>query len=349
MILVLSLVLPGAYADPASCSVGLGAVSVMTIKGLPTDKAVQQFAFSRENDTEYLYATQRIKTTPYLSRAQISTDGKTAQVLDYAVLSDFGHGESMEVGTHNGQTYVYLINHANPLNNYAWGTTVSRLKYNAGEISDIRTITGMEFATPDGSIIRENAASYRINFALDEEADLIAFYIRTADMGTTKNVAHVIAAYSLSGINRLLDEADTVSLKDCTALLDATTGPQAVTDICFNSSFQGLEVTPQGQFLLTGGSVKVKPQLSIFSREKDVITRSDDILNVDSVTFANQNTADWSTAADKCETNTFMEIESIKYWQGEYYVSFKPLIQADCQNCTQIYRLSPNPMTISLP
>ena len=55
---------------------------VMTLKNLGTNKAVQQFYFyNAPNGERYVFTTQRVTSSVYLSRCLVSDDGLTAPVL----------------------------------------------------------------------------------------------------------------------------------------------------------------------------------------------------------------------------------------------------------------------------
>lgn len=306
---------------------GLGGMTMYTVSGLPTGKAVQQFAITEIQGETTIFVTQRQGSTAYLSRCKVAEDGKSAPCVDYAVLEGYGHAESLDISVHNGQTYIFIASDANPdSDKYEWGTTVTRLKYDAGTISDERKITGIECATADGSMIAEGQAAYRINFALSDAADRMVFYFRS------KKGTHALAAYRLSALQDKLDASAQISLKDCTDAFTASTGAKKLADICPNKSFQGLAVDAQGSILVSGGTTSVKPQLTKFAVTDSNVTR-ESIVDIDWIYSETLGTKEWA------EGSAFYEIESIKCYGGDNYVSFNPGTAALIQNHTEVYKL----------
>lgn len=305
---------------------GLGGMTAYTLSGLPISKAVQQFSFAEIDGEPYIFTTQRVGATAYLSRCRIQDD-KTAVCLDYAALEGFGHAESLNISVHNGKTYIFITSDANPnAGNYQWGTTVARLQYNQGTVSDVKTITGLEYATATGAMIAKDQPIYRANFALNDTADRIVFYFRS-QKGT-----HALSTYRLSALQEKLDQADTISLKNCTDAFIATTGAKKLADICPNGSFQGIAVNPKGEILLSGGTPKVKPQLTCFTVNKQVIARKS-ITDIDWIHSQTLGTRDFASSTE------FYEIESIQCYKDNYYVSFNPGNATLIQNHTEIYML----------
>ena len=314
-------------AGPDIPVTGLGGMTMYTVSGLPIGKAVQQFAIAEIQGETTIFVTQRQGSTAYLSRCKVAEDGKSAPCVDYAMLEGYGHAESLDISVHNGQTYIFIASDANPdSDKYEWGTTVTRLKYDAGKVSDERKITGIERATSDGSMIAEGQAAYRINFALNDAADCMVFYFRS------KSGTHALAAYRLSTLQDKLDAAAQISLRDCTDAFTASTGAKKIADICPNKSFQGLAVDAQGCILVSGGTTSVKPQLTKFAVANSNITR-ESIVDIDWIYSETLGTKEWA------EGSAFYEIESIKCYGGENYVSFNPGTAALIQNHTEVYKL----------
>ena len=318
---------PENSAGPDASVSGLGGISAYTLSGLPIGKSVQQFAFAETNEEAYIFVTQREEATTYLSRCKVGEDGKSAACIDYAVLEGYGHGESLDVSMHNGQTYLFIGSDANAnADKYDWSTTITRLLYEAGNIGDIKKITGVEYATADGSPIKQGETPYRVNFAVDDAADRIVVYFRSQS-GT-----HALSAYRLSTLQEMLDAADEISLKDCAEAFLATTGVKKLADICPNGSFQGLETTPDGEILITGGTTSVQPQLTRFTVQEGAIVL-ESVTDLRWLYSSRVGTVDWSIGCD------YYEIESIRCYEGRMYVSFTPGSANTIQNYTEIFAL----------
>lgn len=298
---------------------GFGGVSVLRFGSLPSARAVQQFAFYEENGEEYIFVTQREGSTVYLSRCKVNSALGLAVTLDYAVLEGYGHGDSLDISIHNGHTYVLIASGANTSNDNAWSTQLTRLRYESGSITDVKVLTDMSRATKDGSQVHENATTYRINFGADDSSDMLAIYIK-ADTDNNGKVTgnHYINAYRLSAVHEALDRAETdASLGELYGALIATTGQTSSGSICKNGSCQGVEVGANGEILITGGTTSKKPELYIFELSDGVISRKE-IREISFIASKYLGTKDFSVS------EKYVEIESIKYLDGDLYCVFNP-------------------------
>lgn len=311
---------------------GMGAQSVITLKSLPIQVVVQQFAFATIGNKKYVFAAQRIGADCYLSQCVVSEDGKTANREKHTVLRDYGHAESMDVSVNGENTYIYIASGANPLNDYAWATQITRLKYDNGELVESGTITGLECATPDGTPIAEGYTPYRINFALDNEADLLAVYLRADNRNTGKSIKHCISVYKLSYIEKMLDRDGSVSLADCAEAFVATTGEADISDILYNQTFQGMEISSDGTICISSGTETLAPSLSFFSTENGTIKRK-------IVKKINWRSSEHFGTDDYTKTTKYAELESVKYYNGKWYVSFNPT-GSRIMNRTEIFEIT---------
>lgn len=313
--------------------VGFGAQTVTRISGLPTAKAMQQFVLVRgSGSVPELYATQRSGTVTILSRAEFEDDSlKKAKVVSTLELKGYGHGESLDAAVVGDKTYLYLGSDANDLVDYAWATTVTRAEYTDAGLTNCRKITDVQYATPDGSLLFSGATPYRINFAVDTEADLLVLYIRADKNHTGSGVTNYLAAYRLSAINRRLDETETVSLRACGA--DYVVGSTAMTTDASapGGSFQGVEVSPDGYVYITGGTTSIIPAMRVYKIDRTDIRliRTRTIYWMKSAVLG---TRDWT------KTKNYVEIESIKYFEGKLYCSFNPT-GGSITDGTELYEL----------
>ena len=311
---------------------GFGGVSVLCLKNLPTDRAVQQFAFYQDVGNTYIFTTQRVGTTAYLSRCIVNREQKTAAMLDYVKLENYGHTESMDISDYNGETYLFITSGANPVNGYAWGTTITRLKYENGLITDEKTISGFSYASPNGEILFEGATPYRVNFALDDDADVLAVYVRADYNNTVTKIERRVTTYRLSAVHEMLNTCNSeLHLSDCAKWALATTGKMTASKICANGSFQGLEVDSSGQIYLSGGTTKNMPQLSVFQCANGTIARTE-IQNIEYISSVFLGRLDFR------KLSVFVEIESIKFIDGAFYCIFNPANGME-KNYTEIYLL----------
>lgn len=311
---------------------GFGAASVITLKNLPVNKAVQQIDFYENEGNLYVFVTQRSKSTVYLSRHLVNPQTGRTTLMDSVELHGYGHGESMEISFHQGVLYLFVTSGANPLNSYYWGTQITRLKYEGGAITEEKHLTGMESITSNGAPMFEDAAPYRVNFGLDDEADLLVAYVRASKGDSEEGILHRLSCYTLSAIHSALDAAtQSVSIAELCHKLVATMENTTTEQICSNGSFQGIEVAPDGTIYLTGGSDDNMPQLSVFRQNGGVISR-ESVTNIDFLSSRVLGAWDFKTSTH------YYEIESIKYYQGALYCVFNPAGDLR-QSFTEIYLL----------
>lgn len=311
---------------------GFGASSVLNMRNLRTDRAVQQIAIYEEEGVTYLFAAQRINADTYLSRCRLNTEQRTATAIDSVILKDFGHAESMDVSIHNGKLYLFIGCTANPINDYAWSREIMRFCYEKGKITEQKTITDLAYVTPEGELPFSGATPYRITFGMDDEADKIAIYSRVDKNNTGSGIEHRINLYRLSDLHRALDNCDgTLSMKNMASAFLATTGKVSASSICANGSFQGMDLDADGVIWLTGGATNNKPQLSTFVTESKSIRRTK-VQDVAYIVSAKLGEKDFRNG------NVYVEIESIKYYKGNYYCVFNPAGDLE-KNFTEVYLL----------
>lgn len=235
------------------------ATKLYTITGLPSDNAIQNFAIG----STYIYVTQHSGTDTYLSRCTITTekDDDGAIIVEYKdrmTLKEFGHGESLAMGTYNSKTYLYVgaaYNSEATTNNYYWSKQIARITYSAGttlysdNASRIRHLNrANEDGTSIGNVWRSAVAisSSQVVFRTQMESGKVQY-----------------SFFPLSVINEAFDEADanstkvvsfygnTALQKECTnSFVQSTDNNNLVSP---NGSFQGLDLTNAGNIYLVGG------------------------------------------------------------------------------------------------
>lgn len=311
----------------------LAATSVCTLKNLPKALAVQRFSIVEADDAVYIFTTQRSGSTVYLSRCLYSEETKTARRMDYIALEGFGHGESLEVVCRDGKFYVYVAGGANRGNDYYWGTNITRFVYERGKMSDVKTLTDLHCATADGTPVHANATPYRCNFSFNEPLDRLVLYLRCDTDYSLKNVSQYLASYRFSEIDRWLDEAEeSVSLKDCGASFVELVKGIKTSTFCPNSSFQGMDLTDDGTFYVSGGAAGQQPGIYRFTLRDGTIADKE-------LCDVKKAYTDRLNMSDLILTMGLPEIESFQVLHGRYYITFNPT-GAYRQSHTEIYVLS---------
>ncbi|MBQ9833324.1 MAG: hypothetical protein IJO48_06295, partial [Clostridia bacterium] len=148
MIMIVVMLMLGtistANAATPNSTVSAKATLAYTLKGLPLGRAIQNFYVA----TTYIYITQRVDSTTYLSRLKIS--GNTATYVDRMTFNNCGHGQSLDMYTYNGVNYLYLGCKAETNTTYNWSLQIARIKYEAGKTYDytaLNRLSYMNYAT----------------------------------------------------------------------------------------------------------------------------------------------------------------------------------------------------------
>ena len=308
--------------------------SVCHLKMLPLTAAVQRFAFAQVGEELWIFATQCSKDKTYLIRFLYDPQEKNATPKEILQLEGYGHGESLEVVVRNEKVYVYIGSQAKlAFTTYYWSTTITRFCYENGKMTEAKELTDLHCATATGAPLHENATPYRINFALNEKADLLALYVQCDTNDSLENIKHYMCAYKLSEIDKQLDVAqDKVSLKNCTdALVHA---PTKITTglIQVYSTYQGMDMDDDGNVLISSGG---KGQAPGYKRlgwtEGGFVLKQQSLVN--EIYSMRHEMQDWVSIEGYPET------ECIRYYNGYYYSCFNPGGDLRAMN-TELFLLS---------
>ncbi len=252
-ILLLSCIAPvSAAAKPKSTS-STKATLAFTLKGLPVGRAVQNFYVG----SSYVYVTQRVDSTTYLSRLKIN--GKVANYVDHMTLLNCGHGESLDLYSHNGQNYFYIGCKADTSgdNDHDLSLQIARIKYEAGKsynYTELNRFINLDWANKKGT---DMGSVYRAAVAVRGETTI--FRIELKD---SRDV--VYSAYTTSKINKLLDGSHTVSMKSAgmKAAHLFTVKLKRSENVRANSGFQGMEISAKSRIYLSGGANGETPAIA---------------------------------------------------------------------------------------
>ncbi len=253
VILLLSCAVPASAAAKPKATASTKATLAYTLKGLPVGRAVQNFYVG----SSYVYVTQRVDTTTYLSRLKIS--GKTASYVDHMTLLNCGHGESLDLFSHNDQNYFYIGCKADTSgdNDHALSLQIARIKYEAGKsytYTDLNRFIHLDQSNKNGS---DMGSVYRAAVAVRGETTIFRIELKSS-----RDV--VYSAYTTSEINKLLDGSHTVSMKSAgvKAAHLFTVRLARSENVRANSGFQGLEISAKSRIYLSGGAKGETPAIA---------------------------------------------------------------------------------------
>lgn len=194
-------VMPVFAATPVK-TVNASATLAYNLKGLNHNLAVQKAYIA----STYLYVTQRTGGTVYLSR--LLMNGTTATYVDEMTITNAGHGQTLDMYTHNGINYFYFSSKADPSTTNNWSLQVARLQYSAGttyDYTDLHRFTYMNYADETGTSLGE---TYRVDGG--GNSDYTIFRVQTAEGSVTWSIYDTVA------LNKLLDANEQVRM-DSTA------------------------------------------------------------------------------------------------------------------------------------
>ena len=181
LLLILATVCPAwmftssaAAITPESTS-NVSATLAYTIKGLPLGRAIQNFYIGET----YIYVTQRVDNTTYLSRLKIS--GKEAIYMDRMTLTGWGHGEGLDFYRYNGKEYFLVPTKGNTeYPDYYWGTQIARVEYVPGKTyssyTAVKRFGTLKNCTSDASSI---GTAYRVSACVCGEYTLFRALSKT--------------------------------------------------------------------------------------------------------------------------------------------------------------------------
>ena len=151
-----------AYAISPASTKSAKATLAFTLKGLPLGRAVQNFYMG----STYIYITQRVDATTYVSRLKMDKANKVANYVDRMTFTNCGHGQSLDMYTYNGVNYMYMGCKSDTDSGYNWSLQIARIKYEAGKTynyTNLHRFTYMNYA--NGSAYRMGD-TYRVAAAV---------------------------------------------------------------------------------------------------------------------------------------------------------------------------------------
>jgi hypothetical protein len=260
-----------------------------------------------------IYVTQRKDDDTYLSRCEITGTGSStiAACRDYVILEGYGHGESLEVNTYDGDTYIWVGANANTsYTSYYWATGVKRIEYIKtsnvtntpilAQLGTVRTLNNMNCATADGSSL---GTVKRVSVAIADGSDRIGFRIEL----TNNDIYYSI--YDLSDVNVYMDSNVTSSMSENT--LKSACKSTFKCNVAPNNSYQGHDMVGVGtnnKFLyLIGGNAGEQPKIS-----KLLYTNNSSTINVISGSYTVNSTTTVTNVGN-------YEVEGIKISGSNLY------------------------------
>ncbi len=310
MILLLGLVGGVFAASPASTS-SVSATLAYTLKGLPLGRAIQNFYVG----ATYIYITQRVDATTYVSRLRI--DGDVATYMDRMTMNNCGHGQSMDFYTYNGKEYLLMgCKSDTPADStYNWSLQMARFQYEAGKAYDYTELNRLSYMNYANKTASRLGTTYRVAGAAN--SSYMIFRIQTKEGSVT------YSAYDLVKLNKLMDTAESIRMDsaDAKAACSFSFTQSGSNIIRPNGSFQGIDISSKNSIYLTGGADGDTPQIAMTnssgSYKKLVKVTNVGNLEIEGVQCKNGNVyfviVPSTVAADKKEKHKIYYIPETKF------------------------------------
>jgi len=245
--------LPGVPAE----TISVNSTVAYTLKGLKYARAVQNFYIA----SKYLYVTQRIGSTTYLSRLLMDPETKTATYMDHMTFLNAGHGQSLDMYTYNDINYLYIGCKPETYSGgeYYFSLQAARIIYQAGkkyDYTDLNRFSYMNYANPTATRL---GTTYRV--AVGGNSRYTIFRIQTEEGTVTYSI------YDTAKINALLDESQSVRMDSAEAQAACVNSftQQGSAIIRPNGSFQGIDMLDNDRIFLTGGADGEVPMMACMS------------------------------------------------------------------------------------
>lgn len=188
-------------------------------------------AYAMQNfyNGDYLYVTQNINGTVYLSRYYVSRDGYYHYV-DHMTINNAGHGQTLEEFTYGGKTYFLMTLTENPIDGIYWSTDIGCVEYKGG--TTINSNNQKRFV---GIKVNGKTDVKRVDAALSSDKSQIAIWKKNADNEIE------ICTYSFDEFKKILLNDTTGT----TASISKLTEKHSIndSDLDFPKSFQGIELS----------------------------------------------------------------------------------------------------------
>jgi len=215
------------------------------IKGLKHNLNVQNFYIG----SNYLYVTQRHESTTYLSRCIIS--GNTATYKDEMVLSNCGHGQTLEYMQYDNKSYFLVGCKSSSTDEMNWSLQIGVIEYTPGkklDYTDMKRFSFMNYANKNATSI---GTTKRVAAATSQDNNRIIFRICNTDNDFTYSIYDRNALLKM-----LLKETNDTNLdmrKAKSACITSFT-QKGKARVWPNKSFQGLEMTGTSNVYISGGA-----------------------------------------------------------------------------------------------
>lgn len=239
-----------------------------TLKGLPKSSAVQNFSIT----SNAIYVVQKENANGDLMLVKYNKSN--SKKVGTMKLKGFGHGESLEVAKNSkGIEYVYIAAQKyKDKNGNIWSTQLSRFKFVSGQTlysNNVPRLRDMNYANRSNVSI---GTVKRFNFAISSDNKNFVLRIQNT------NNSIQFSKYSHSYIDSLLDIAEknktSISMRNRQKNCSIGFYQKSKTSVNSpNGSFQGMEVSSDGNIFTSGGSTSTAATITKMNSKGGYIKR----------------------------------------------------------------------------
>ena len=216
-----------------------------TIKGLNHNLNVQNFYIG----SSYLYVTQRRGSTTYLSRCTIK--GDTATYKDEMVLTNCGHGQSLEYMQYENKSYFLVGCKSSSTDNMNWSLQIGVIEYTAGKNIDYTAMKRFSFMNYANKTATSIGTTKRVAAATSQDNNRIIFRV------CNTNNDFMYSIYDRNALLKMLlkDTSETnLDMRKATSACLASFTQKGNSRVWPNKSFQGVEMTGISNIYVSGGA-----------------------------------------------------------------------------------------------
>lgn len=255
-----------AHADPDTSEINennitlIGRMDMTALQELLDESGTCLQNFSRYGATNIYFFTASRNNDTYIIRCSLSSNVFTP--LDFYVLEDYGHGESIEVTGYDVTSFSYTIWIGSGLSNGGWSKYVSRIKYKIDNQSSTgasvdstktKTITGLI----DAATGTTGNSEYRTTVCISSSSDNRICFTTRKTINDVNGIFNMV--YTFSSVDYVLENmtGSTIALSSLSSYQQSLFWiPKS--EAYPNNSFQGEETTgtgtSNGMLYISGGS-----------------------------------------------------------------------------------------------
>lgn len=214
------------------------AIQGYTIDG--DDIYIQQAYSENEFDEFDKYKTGNKENLVLISRCRYSDEYDAYEAVDYMLLKNVGHGQSIEAYRYNGKKYLMIScgSKSTSKNTLWWSTQVGRIEYKAGTFLSNSKIKRLTYLNYSNKKTKRFGTTMRVDASLTPDKKTLVIW-KMNEKGQSE-----YCGYKFSAVNKEFDKAknNEVNVKENDKIRKAVVFSTEATKLA-TQSFQGMAIT----------------------------------------------------------------------------------------------------------